>query len=32
MLYDYSRGIDNRVLEVQHERKSVGAEVNWGNS
>ncbi|KAJ3082918.1 deoxycytidyl transferase [Quaeritorhiza haematococci] len=29
MLYNYARGIDNRVLENK-ERRSIGAEVNWG--
>ncbi|CAL9198055.1 DNA repair protein REV1-like isoform X1 [Musa acuminata AAA Group] len=30
MLWNYCRGIDNRTVEVVQERKSVGAEVNWG--
>ncbi|XP_043813942.1 DNA repair protein REV1 isoform X4 [Manihot esculenta] len=30
MLWNYSRGIDNRLVGVIQENKSVGAEVNWG--
>ncbi|XP_058007455.1 DNA repair protein REV1 isoform X2 [Hevea brasiliensis] len=30
MLWNYSRGIDNRLVGVIQESKSVGAEVNWG--
>ncbi|GFQ07259.1 DNA repair protein rev1 [Phtheirospermum japonicum] len=30
MLCNYSRGIDNRLVGVVQESKSVGAEVNWG--
>lgn len=30
MLWNYSRGIDNRVVGVIQESKSIGAEVNWG--
>ncbi|WCJ17827.1 DNA-directed DNA polymerase [Euphorbia peplus] len=30
MLWSYSRGIDNRVVGVIQESKSIGAEVNWG--
>ncbi|KAM7479135.1 hypothetical protein LguiA_027348 [Lonicera macranthoides] len=30
MLWNYSRGIDNRMVGVIQESKSVGAEVNWG--
>ncbi|CAL9178132.1 unnamed protein product [Musa hybrid cultivar] len=30
MLWNYCRGIDNRTVEVVQERKSIGAEVNWG--
>jgi nucleotidyltransferase/DNA polymerase involved in DNA repair len=29
-LYDNCRGIDNRSLQYQQVRKSIGAEVNWG--
>ncbi|XP_050210154.1 DNA repair protein REV1 [Mercurialis annua] len=30
MLWNYSRGIDNRLVGVIQESKSIGAEVNWG--
>lgn len=30
MLWNYCRGIDNRMVEVVQETKSIGAEVNWG--
>ncbi|KAL8156172.1 DNA repair protein REV1 [Apium graveolens] len=30
MLWNYSRGIDNRSVGVFQESKSIGAEVNWG--
>ncbi|CAA0830956.1 DNA repair protein REV1, partial [Striga hermonthica] len=30
MLWKYSRGVDNRLVGVIQESKSVGAEVNWG--
>ncbi|XP_022898470.1 DNA repair protein REV1 isoform X4 [Olea europaea var. sylvestris] len=30
MLWNYSRGIDNRHVGVIKESKSIGAEVNWG--
>lgn len=30
MLWKYSRGIDDRLVGVVQESKSVGAEVNWG--
>ncbi|KAF7811035.1 DNA repair protein REV1 isoform X1 [Senna tora] len=30
MLWSYSRGIDNRLVGVIQESKSIGAEVNWG--
>ncbi|GAB4852853.1 hypothetical protein Ancab_017050 [Ancistrocladus abbreviatus] len=30
MLWNYSRGLDNRLVGVFQESKSVGAEVNWG--
>ncbi|KAJ4965801.1 hypothetical protein NE237_017650 [Protea cynaroides] len=30
MLWNYSRGIDNRMVGVVQETKSIGAEVNWG--
>ncbi|KAF7144242.1 hypothetical protein RHSIM_Rhsim05G0088900 [Rhododendron simsii] len=30
MLWNHSRGIDNRLVGVIQESKSVGAEVNWG--
>ncbi|XP_065870416.1 DNA repair protein REV1 [Euphorbia lathyris] len=30
MLWNYSRGIDNRLVGVIQESKSLGAEVNWG--
>ncbi|XP_057964637.1 DNA repair protein REV1 isoform X2 [Malania oleifera] len=30
MLWNYCRGIDNRLVGVFQESKSVGAEVNWG--
>ncbi|KAL7002869.1 hypothetical protein U1Q18_004028 [Sarracenia purpurea var. burkii] len=30
MLWKYSRGVDNRLVGVIQENKSVGAEVNWG--
>ncbi|PIN17326.1 Translesion DNA polymerase - REV1 deoxycytidyl transferase [Handroanthus impetiginosus] len=30
MLWNYSRGIDNRPVGVIQESKSIGAEVNWG--
>lgn len=30
MLWNYSRGIDNRMVGVFQESKSLGAEVNWG--
>ncbi|XP_057502579.1 DNA repair protein REV1 isoform X2 [Actinidia eriantha] len=30
MLWNYSRGVDNRLVGVIQESKSVGAEVNWG--
>ncbi|GFY95013.1 DNA-directed DNA polymerase [Actinidia rufa] len=32
MLWNYSRGVDNRLVGVIQESKSVGAEVNWGVS
>mmetsp|Transcript_4773 Transcript_4773/g.17145 ORF Transcript_4773/g.17145 Transcript_4773/m.17145 type:complete len:1134 (+) Transcript_4773:58-3459(+) len=30
MLMQYARGVDNRPIEPNAKRKSVGAEVNWG--
>ncbi|CAK9187090.1 unnamed protein product [Ilex paraguariensis] len=30
MLWSYSRGIDNRLVGVIQESKSIGADVNWG--
>ncbi|KAK3035760.1 hypothetical protein RJ639_033462 [Escallonia herrerae] len=30
MLWNYSRGIDNRLVGFIQESKSIGAEVNWG--
>ncbi|XP_077211592.1 DNA-directed DNA polymerase isoform X2 [Tasmannia lanceolata] len=30
MLWNYSRGVDLRAVEVVQETKSIGAEVNWG--
>ncbi|CAN1763570.1 DNA repair protein REV1 [Linum perenne] len=30
MLWNYSRGVDNRSVGVTQESKSIGAEVNWG--
>ncbi|KAK4476999.1 hypothetical protein RD792_016201 [Penstemon davidsonii] len=30
MLWNYSRGIDNRLVGLIQESKSIGAEVNWG--
>ncbi|XP_058216083.1 DNA repair protein REV1 isoform X3 [Rhododendron vialii] len=30
MLWNHSRGVDNRLVGVIQESKSVGAEVNWG--
>ncbi|XP_020536171.2 DNA repair protein REV1 isoform X2 [Jatropha curcas] len=30
MLWNYSRGIDNRLVGAIQESKSIGAEVNWG--
>ncbi|KAH6558045.1 hypothetical protein KP509_1Z081200 [Ceratopteris richardii] len=30
MLWCYARGIDNRQVQNYQERKSIGAEVNWG--
>lgn len=30
MLWNYCRGVDNRVVGVIQESKSIGAEVNWG--
>ncbi|XP_057247657.1 DNA repair protein REV1 isoform X3 [Beta vulgaris subsp. vulgaris] len=30
MLWNYCRGVDNRLVGVIQESKSVGAEVNWG--
>ncbi|OMO63318.1 DNA-repair protein, UmuC-like protein [Corchorus olitorius] len=30
MLWNYSRGVDNRLVGMIQESKSVGAEVNWG--
>ncbi|XVF45045.1 hypothetical protein PTKIN_Ptkin02bG0173800 [Pterospermum kingtungense] len=30
MLWNYSRGVDNRLVGMIRESKSVGAEVNWG--
>ncbi|EDV28326.1 uncharacterized protein TRIADDRAFT_53871 [Trichoplax adhaerens] len=30
MLYQYCRGIDERPVQVDHERKSVSAEINYG--
>ncbi|KAJ0965472.1 hypothetical protein J5N97_026610 [Dioscorea zingiberensis] len=30
LLWNYSRGVDNRIVEGVQEMKSVGAEVNWG--
>ncbi|GAY48639.1 hypothetical protein CUMW_113230 [Citrus unshiu] len=30
MLWNYSRGVDNREVGVIQESKSIGAEVNWG--
>ncbi|XP_034227353.1 DNA repair protein REV1 isoform X2 [Prunus dulcis] len=30
MLWNHSRGIDNRLVGVIQESKSIGAEVNWG--
>ncbi|XP_048128864.1 DNA repair protein REV1 isoform X3 [Rhodamnia argentea] len=30
MLWNYSRGVDNRMVSTIQESKSIGAEVNWG--
>ncbi|CAL1379582.1 unnamed protein product [Linum trigynum] len=30
MLWNHSRGLDNRLVGVTQESKSIGAEVNWG--
>ena len=30
LLYQYSRGIDDRTLRTERERKSVSAEINYG--
>lgn len=30
MLYHYCRGIDERPVQAEHERKSVSAEINYG--
>ncbi|KAF8406255.1 hypothetical protein HHK36_008340 [Tetracentron sinense] len=30
MLWNYSRGVDNRLVGVVQDTKSIGAEVNWG--
>nr|XP_029122970.1 DNA repair protein REV1 [Elaeis guineensis] len=30
MLWNYCRGIDDRMVEVVQETKSIGADVNWG--
>ncbi|KAL3515331.1 hypothetical protein ACH5RR_022233 [Cinchona calisaya] len=30
MLWNFSRGIDNRLVGVYQESKSIGADVNWG--
>ncbi|CAN0927037.1 DNA repair protein REV1 [Linum grandiflorum] len=30
MLWNYSRGVDNRLVGLNQESKSIGAEVNWG--
>ncbi|KAL0542076.1 hypothetical protein IC582_022165 [Cucumis melo] len=30
MLWNYSRGVDNRAVGLIQESKSIGAEVNWG--
>ncbi len=30
MLYDYSRGLDNRELKLEPERKSLSADINFG--
>ncbi|GMY38593.1 DNA repair protein REV1 isoform X1 [Fagus crenata] len=30
MLWNYSRGVDNRLVGLIQESKSIGAEVNWG--
>ncbi|XP_039158194.1 DNA repair protein REV1 [Eucalyptus grandis] len=30
MLWNYSRGVDNRMVGTIQESKSIGAEVNWG--
>ncbi|XP_056683408.1 DNA repair protein REV1 isoform X2 [Spinacia oleracea] len=30
MLWNYSRGVDNRLVGVIQESKSIGADVNWG--
>eukprot|EP00898_Chlorokybus_atmophyticus_P005090 jgi/Chlat1/5582/Chrsp369S05362 len=30
MLYQYARGVDNRELKAEQQRKSIGADVNWG--
>ncbi|RKP21526.1 DNA/RNA polymerase [Rozella allomycis CSF55] len=30
LFYNYCRGIDSRELINTHERKSIGAEINWG--
>ncbi|KAL5855432.1 hypothetical protein ACOSQ4_005234 [Xanthoceras sorbifolium] len=30
MLWNYSRGVDNRLVGMIQESKSIGAEVNWG--
>ncbi|XP_031129338.1 DNA repair protein REV1 isoform X1 [Ipomoea triloba] len=30
MLWNYSRGIDNRLVGMAQENKSIGADVNWG--
>ncbi|KAI9314973.1 hypothetical protein BX666DRAFT_1862094, partial [Dichotomocladium elegans] len=30
MLYNFARGIDDRELQLEHPRRSVSADVNWG--
>eukprot|EP01122_Echinamoeba_exundans_P018044 TRINITY_DN9964_c0_g1_i1.p1 TRINITY_DN9964_c0_g1~~TRINITY_DN9964_c0_g1_i1.p1 ORF type:complete len:766 (+),score=136.72 TRINITY_DN9964_c0_g1_i1:239-2299(+) len=30
MLYDFSRGRDDRPVQTQHKRKSVGTQISWG--
>ena len=30
MLFNYARGIDEREVEVEHVRKSIGTQLSWG--